>query len=245
MKNFPFSILTLKELYTFGIRVINAVLVPLAENVYVQSLCTSLKNANTNLEKAMGRALTSEFTPLLIEKDKIRDDVFIGLRNFVSSFVRSQNSAKKQAALYLWNIFENIGLTIYRHAYAIETADINSLITYLKEPQATAALVTLGGTEWLDQLIAAQNDFEAVHKDKVDTESAINYTLALESKATITHYLGALINFVGTNSEYEKAAFNPLKLQIDTISAEVLAQARTRITLEAKNKEAETNKNSV
>lgn len=240
MKKFPFSILTLKELYTFGIRIMNVI--PENQNDYVQSILNSLNLANTNLEKAMGRALTSEFTSVLIEKDKLRDDVFVGFRNYCFSFVRSQVQAKKQAAALLWNIFETIGTTIYNHSYSVQTAEMNSLIQALKSSEVTTAVTTINGTEWLEQLTEAQNNFEATYSDKVNTESAINYPLSIESKNKIIRYLDALICYIDTASEYNNETYGAIKSQIETIAADVLTQARTRITLETQNREKAKNR---
>lgn len=245
MKKFPFSLLIVKELYTFCKRVLGIVTIPLTENTYVQALRSSLLPAIANLEKALGRALTSEFTSILILKDKIRDNVFIGLRDYISSFTHSQIPAKATAALYLMQILENVGLTIYRHPYAIQTADVNSLVSYLKEPAATAALTTLNGTEWLDQLIAAQNDFEATYQDKVETEAAIDLPLANESARIIIQYLDSLLNYVEGNSEYQAATFGPLKAQIEEVITDVLGQAHARITIAAKNKNEEPVKDKI
>lgn len=242
MKKFPFSLLIVKELYTFCKRVLGIVTVPLSENTYVKSIISSLLPAIANLEKALGRALTSEFTSVLIDKDKIRDSVFIGLRDYISSFTHSQIPAKASAALHLWKILENVGLTLYRHSYAVQTADVNSLISYLKEPAATAALTAINATEWLDQLVAAQKDFEDTYKDKVETEGAIDLPLANESSRIIIQYLDSLLNYMDCNSEFE-ASFVPLKAQIEEIITDVLSQARARITIAAKNKEEEPRNN--
>lgn len=241
MKKFPFSLLIVKELYTFCKRVLSIVTVPLTENTYVQSLRSSILPALANLEKALGKSLTSEFTSVIIAKDKIRDNVFIGLRNYISSFTRSQIPAKASAALFLWQILEDVGLTIYRHSYTIETAEINSLVSRLKEPAATAAMTTLNATEWLDQLIVAQDDFEATYKDKVETEALIDLPLANESAGIIIQYLDSLLNYIDGNSQYEAVTFGPLKAQIEEVIIDVLAQARMRITIAAKNRDDEQN----
>lgn len=239
MKNFPFSILIIKELYTFSKRVLDIVTTPLAENTYVKSLCKSLSDANTNLEKAMGRALTSEFTPILIEKDKVRDDVFIGLRDYVNAFTRNQIQAKSTAGLYLSGVIDAFGNTLYRDPYAIETAELNSLLLSLKKPEAVQSLTTLAGAEWVEQLTTAQDDFEKTYQDKVTTEASINYPLAAESKQIITKYMDSLLNYIDGNSEYESATFSPLKAQLEDVIVDVIAQARTRITVAARNKKEE------
>jgi hypothetical protein len=211
----------------------------LADNVYVKSLGQSLANANANLEKAMGRALTSEFTSVLIDKDAVRDSCFVGLRDHCNAFVHSPVKEKAAASVYLTGIIHSVGDTIYRHAYAIETAEINALLAHLTDPQAVEALATIGGTEWVGQLSDAQEDFENAYNDKVNVESAINYTLMSESKKNMTQYLDSLLNYIEGNSAYETATFSPVKVKIEEVITDVIAQARLRISVAARNKKEE------
>jgi len=236
MNNLPLSILDSNELYTGSKRIRAALSSSLSDDDYVVSLCKKLENGTSDMEKAMGKALSSVFTPVIFDKDMVRDHSFIGLRDYVNSFVHSKDPEKALAAVKLSGIIQTIGNGIYKLGYLDETAKLNSLLTALKTPEATQALETISATEWFTNLETDQKDFELAFQSKVDTESAINYPLLKESKGTISKTLKALLNYVEANAGLDGAKFSPVVEMLNEIITDVVSISRARITRVANEK---------
>lgn len=230
MKNLPASILSSTELFTTAKRIVDVSKSSLGDNPYVAKLCTFIEQGNSDLQKALGRTFTSDFTMLLYNMDEARDHAFIGFRVFVDAFTHSAIPAKKAAANTLAAIFENIGNTVYSLGYAVETAKIKTLITKLSVPVAQVAIETIGATEWHDQLTTSQEAFENVYMGKVDAIPTVNVPLIKDSRTLIAKYLGSLLNYIGTNSDFDNANYDPIKTKIDEIVTETVAIARARST---------------
>jgi hypothetical protein len=230
MKNLPISNLNSGELYTTAKRIINVVDGSLSENEYVAKLCSLLILSIASLAKGLGKSLNSDFTPIIFEKDLARDNAFIGLRDFISSFCHSSNTAKLAAATFLAGIIEKTGNTIYSLGYTIETSKMNTLLTNLSEPAAQTALSTIGATEWYQEVVTSEEEFETTYKTKIETESTIDYPLVKDSRAKISKYLKSLLNYIETNTEFDSEKYSSLKDKINEIITDSVAIARARIT---------------
>jgi hypothetical protein len=184
----------------------------------------------------MGKALSSEFTSVLAENDSARDNSFIGLRNYVNSFVHSKDGAKAAAALKLSDMIQSVGNGIYRLGYLDETAKLNSLITNLRTSEATQALETIGAVEWFTALETDQQVFEQAYQSKVDTESAINYPLLKASKAMLINLLRALLIYIESNVDLDAGKFAPVEQKLNEIITDITAISRARLTRAANEK---------
>lgn len=241
MKNLPASILSATELFTTANRIVDVSKSSLGDNPYVVKLCAFIEQGNSDLQKALGRTFTSEFTMLLYNMDDARDHAFIGFREFADAFTHSAIPEKKVAANTLAAIFENVGNTIHLLGYAVETTKIKTLITNLSTPVAQVAIGTIGATEWLEQLITSQEEFESVYMGKVEAIPIVNVPLIKDSRAFIAKYLGSLLNYIGTNSDFDNANYDPVKARINEIVTEAVAIARARNTRK-ENKDKEKDK---
>ena len=101
MKKLPFSLLSSNELFTTSSRINEACKLSLGSDVYVSNLCSSIDQGNNDLPKGLGKSLNSDFTPLLLFQDRVRDNAFIGFRDYASSFSHSADEAKATAAKIL------------------------------------------------------------------------------------------------------------------------------------------------
>jgi hypothetical protein len=235
MKDLSLSIFDSYEFYTCSTRIYDIVK-NLTNDPYVVSLCTKIKTGTTGMEKAMGKALKSNFTSILLNLDKERDQPFLGLRDHVHSLTHSKDNAKATAAVNLSTIIADIGNTIYSLSYTDETAKMNTLITALKGADAAQWLITTGGDGWFSEIIAAQLAFENAYNSKNVAETEINIPLLKESKAIIAKALKGVLSYVDNNTEFNAGIFKPLEEQIDAVITDMLTIARNRITREENEK---------
>jgi hypothetical protein len=237
MKNLPFSLLSSNELFTTSSRINEACKSTPGNDVYISNLCASIDQGNRDLSKGLGKSLNSDFTPLLLVQDQVRDNAFIGLRDFFTSYSHSSDPAKAKAGINLTAILENIGNSAYRLGYVVETAKINSLIANLSVPAAVKDMECIGATEWFDQLKTSESEFERIYNAKVETESAIDYPLVKDARERITRYLKGLMNYIEINADLDKAKFGPAKDKINEITTEIVAIIRARETRNENKKE--------
>ena len=243
MKNLPVSILSSTELFTTTKRIVGVSKDALGDNPYVVKRCIFIEQGNSDLSKALGKTLTSDFTMLLYNMDAARDEAFIGFRDYAGAFTHSNKTEKKIAGRLLAAIFENIGNTIYTLGYSVVTAKIKSLIQNLSKPEAQMAIETIGAAEWLEQLTTSQEAFEATYVGKVDTKQTTISPLIKDSRAVITKYLNALLNYIATNSDFDSEKYDQIRETIDEIISEAVSIARARVT-HKENVEKEKNKAS-
>ena len=237
MKKLPFSLLSSNELFTTSSRINEACKLSLSSDIYVSNLCSSIDQGNNDLSKGLGKSLNSDFTPLLLVQDQVRDNAFIGLRDFFTSYSHSSDPAKAAAGRNLTAIFENIGNSAYRLGYVVETSKINSLIANLSVPAAVKDMECVGATEWFAQLKTSQSEFEKIYNAKIVTESAIDYPLVKDARERISRYLKGLMNYIEINTDLDEAKFGSTNEKINEIITEIVAIIRARETRSENKKE--------
>jgi hypothetical protein len=182
------------------------------------------------MEKALGKALTSDFTPVILDKDKARDHGFLSLREYVKSCLHDIDPVIALAAKKISIIIQTIGNDIYRHGNIDETAEMNSLISELSKPETMQLLKLIGADVRFKVMSDAQDDFEKTYNSKVTVDSTINYPLLKDSKIRVAQSLNALLTYVESNVEFNKAQFGPIEDKINTVITDIVTIARARIT---------------
>jgi hypothetical protein len=240
MKKVPYSIFSSSELYTFATRTADVVAASLSDQPYLTLLVSQVRSGSANLAKALGKALKSEFTSPLEEKDAIRDDCFRGMFHCIKAYVGNRKSIEKAAAAnYLMNIIDEIGRSLYNLGYSAETSTINQLFSRFDTAEATRHLETLAVTSWYTDLKEAQTDFETLYQQKVSIESDINLPLAKKSQITIVDNLKSVLDFIERNAQFDSITYTPVCNKIDEIITDVTAIARSRRTKEENAKKEE------
>ena len=230
MKTLPFSLLNSNELYAIANRIVEACKLSLSDNEYLMKLCVLILVANSDLRRGLGRTFNSEFTSLLLDSDELRDNAFVGLRDYIRSFCNSGDTVKDKAGAYLSEIVSSVGNSIHRMPYATETTKLDVLFEDLDSPAAREALATIMATDWLERLKARQEDFESIYQSKIEADAGIDFPLLKNSKETITFYLKGLLSYIETNSKNEPALFGSTEEKIDSIITDAVSLARARGT---------------
>ena len=106
-----------------------------------------------------------ESTKEVEEKDRTRDELFLYIKQTIDSNLLCPLAHKKSAALKL-----DFALTPYRTAnsrpYAENTAQITNFVGDMQSAEYTSHVATLGLTEAIAQLEAANNAFNAVYSGR-------------------------------------------------------------------------------
>ncbi|KOH45396.1 DUF6261 family protein [Sunxiuqinia dokdonensis] len=127
---------------------------PMLSIILAQLLVSSEK-----ARQAVGSTTKQEHTQAVRQADKRRDHSYRSLRDHIRAGILRQNEAYRAACQALYPIFEKNDLLLYNLADGDETTAINSLGDDLSGPEEQAHLATANAVEWLQELIADNQNF--------------------------------------------------------------------------------------
>ncbi|PKQ61311.1 hypothetical protein BZG02_16080 [Labilibaculum filiforme] len=168
-----------------------------SSDIYLTPIITKVKSTNTALTEAL-RRLTAYSQ--MAEKDHVRDTEIKALFKLVEGYVHIPIVEVQNAALVVYNVLEQYGLSIQKEDYAEESAAIDSLLNDLSKPDVAAAIAKLQGVpETIANLDMAQKDFENLALQQAEGESvkkdlASASQLKKEGIATINDVLMGYMN---------------------------------------------------
>lgn len=128
---------------------------------------TALSTLFTLLEKLyildQGNAITEEIKSL----DQRRDDALIGINANVDSYLKHYTEEKRKAAAKLRALLDKYGRDLHKKSYPVETAGIRNLKSEIAgSAELTAAVETLGLTDWLAELDTVNELFDEKYLER-------------------------------------------------------------------------------
>lgn len=118
-------------------------------------------------ETGYKKARKSNITSLLMDKDALRDDIFMGINFIATGFAKHWDAPVREQARVLLNSIDNFGTDLIRKSYQAETTDINSLISqWEKSPELTAILTSFNLITWKNQLKIVNKDFDDLYNKR-------------------------------------------------------------------------------
>jgi hypothetical protein len=184
----------------------------------------------------------SNITALLIDKDKVRCDVYMGLLKVVDGSCRHYNPELREAATFINAALKHYG-AVYNLPYLDETAAFKDIVRELATP-ANAPLVTklnIGG--WIAYIEQVNNEFDALllqrTKELTDRPKGNMKTIRREVDSIIRSIIDrmevAAVAFPDIATDIKPFAdlYNTLVTQYKNI----LAQEKGRRDTKSKNKE--------
>jgi hypothetical protein len=110
-------------------------------------------------------------------------------------------------------------------ALAVETHQINALLTDLKKPECFEALEMLDLVEGYNRLFAAQEAFDRQYRKKVEDGAAMTYPQMIEYVAPIRRHVQEILDLLRT---HEWADPEPFKQIIDEVNV-IINDFRSKI----------------
>ncbi len=166
-------------------------------DTYLSPIIKKTSATNTLLIEALKRL---KVYSQMAEKDDVRDMSIKALFKLVEGYIYIPIAELKEAALVVYNVLEQYGLSIQSEDYTEESANIESLLNDLNKPNILLAIAKLQGvSEILTAVSAAQNDFENLVLQQAEGESVKNdlasaSQLKKESIADINNNLMGYMN---------------------------------------------------
>jgi len=167
-------------------------------DLYLTPVLINTKANSTALSVAIRRLKAYS---QMAEQDDVRDTQVRDLFKLVEGYTHIPIAEIKEAALLIYCILEQYGLSIIYEDYAKESADIDSLLIDLSQADILLAIAKLQGvTETIAALNVAQKDFEKLavqqaegHSVKKDFASASKL-----KKEIITEFNNNLMGYMNT-----------------------------------------------
>ena len=167
-------------------------------DTYLSSIIKEISATNTLFIEALKRL---KVYSQMAEKDLVRDTVIRDLFKLVEGYIYIPIAEIKEAALVVYNILEQYGLSIKNEDYAEESANIESLLNDLNKPDVVLAIAKLQGVpEILTAASAAQNDFENLALQQAEGESVKNDLASASQlkKGSIVDINNNLVGYMNT-----------------------------------------------
>ncbi len=184
------------ELLTFASRTIAAVD---AKKLKLPSVVPYLNNTTTKctaFQSALERESKNPVTRLQAAKDLVRNDAFIAFRKNCESASARRKEGWAEAAQTLLSVIRKHGWSAQHLGYKAKSGVINNIISEIRTKNATElALIDTGET--LNELEAAEVDFEATAKQFVDVAAATNEPTVMETRPELIVATRAMLQFIG------------------------------------------------
>jgi hypothetical protein len=123
----------------------------------------------------------SEHTEEKAEADYHRDGTITGVTGIVRVNLKHFDPDIRDAARHIHNLLENYGDVAHAN-YDAETAAIDSIITHLKSPSYSPAVLKLGLVSWINHLQELNDKFKQYVKETIQEQIAKPEISARESR---------------------------------------------------------------
>lgn len=131
-----------------------------SKDAYLTSIIVKLTNYNVSLTEALNRLKTYS---QLSEKDNERDLQIRSLFKLVEGYTHIPVEDVKNAALSVYKVLGQYGLSIQHEDYSSESAEVNSLLNDLAKTDMVTSISKLQGVaEVITALSAAEKGFEEI-----------------------------------------------------------------------------------
>jgi hypothetical protein len=129
-----------------------------------------LQAMHTLLDDGYKLDQSNQLTAAIKSSDERRDEAAVGIKKCVEGFVLHFNASKRAAAELLLRNINKYG-NVSRLPYAEESAAVDSMLKDWDTPELNAALITLGIGDWRTELKQAQESFDNLYLDRVQSEA--------------------------------------------------------------------------
>lgn len=231
------------ELLTFARRSIAAVD---AKKLQLPSVVPYLNGATTKcnmFQRALERESKNPVTKLQAAKAEVCNDAFIAFRTYCESASARRKEGWSNAANTLLSLIRKHGWSAQHLGYKAKSGVLNNIVSEIRT-KYPAELALIDAGELLDELEAAELDFEATAKQFVDVAAATNEPTVMETRPELIVALRAMLQFIGlqqiaTPGDDLTALINALNELITTS----LSTVRASDTRAENSKKAAENKN--
>lgn len=201
------------------------------DDPYLIEINDSLSDENAKLTLALNQERKNEHTKVLGALDDKRDSDFKCLKTHVEADTFNDDITILNAAVRLYRIFENHGLSLYRESYTKESAQLESLFVELDEADNQADLQLLGLTGKYEILKASQSAFSAAFATRsIEAGKKEPIVPAYQIQKVVKETLKDMTDYINQKVRRKKAPYENLAIAIDDLTDNINKKTRGRIT---------------
>ena len=224
------TLLSTNEMIILSVRIVE-----LAEGLGIKDgmigdLINLIRDKISILKKSSAVERGSEYTAVIHEKDNIRDDAFLGFRDYVKACQTKNDPETKKAAQLIISLIKKYGWTLYNEGYSVQSALMEKLISELEEKEAQNALNKIKALDWYHDMVTAQQDFEASMIEKIDVELKNEQPGLRDAKGGLIKTLTAFISSITSLDELYPGKFTAVITKIKESAAGLATAAKSRKT---------------
>lgn len=212
-------------------------------DIYLGTCLSRLKIEAEVLSAAVGVIRKNDFTEQLMAQDAIFDQVFIGVKQFVTANTYSLDKDKANNADRIWAVFEAHDVNMYRLGYEQQIFLCQSLLNELDKSVNKTAIASLDGVS--DQLVLLKTHNDTLRtifqESKIDEAAKAEGVAPSSQKHVVRHVLNnEILPYMEVMSkakpEIYAANFNVISEYVTSINIKI----RARKTRNEGNEEEET-----
>ena len=203
---------------------------PATVEPFVEKIVALLDEDQLRMANAMTAVRQNELVTELAKADAIRDDLFIGFRDLVDASKRRQQTEIQEAWQQVWPVIVSAGTRLYTLGYAAQSGRLEALIGKLDQSEYQTALGVMGLTDIYDELKMAQQDFAAMHDQRLSRELAQQYPSLRNAKAPMVKHLNGLLGALDILGETDPESYTPVIEKMNIITNDIMSIARARRT---------------
>lgn len=189
-----FALFPSDELFTFTKRALPIVEAKKEQIPGLEPFYAKTSQAFALYQSALERETKSPFTILLAGKDAVRDPAFMAFRTYVEAAAYRATPGWATAANKILEVVRRHGWSAAALGYKAETAAITNIVSEIRN-KCAEEINLIGATDWLNELEAAQQDFDAVAHQSV-TEAPSGEPTIAGMRPVLTNSLRALLSMI-------------------------------------------------
>jgi len=131
------------------------------------------------------------------EADQLRDDAFVTIKAFLSSYRKITSLANYQFAEDLYQIFKTFGLDLYKLSYSSQTAQMKKLIEELEKPENVTKIAALSLKPAFTDMRDKQTAFETLFAEQAGANADLrNMKTASGIRRELEKSLKSFLNLI-------------------------------------------------
>ncbi len=203
----------------------------LKDDPTIKILRNKLAAALEKLKDSKGKVPENTHTVEAETADKIRDLAFRAFVNYIYALTLRQNESVQQTAVAVWEHIKKFDRALINYGYADESIELDLFIAEMEKPNTAEQLVTLNGTEWLNELKASEAGFKAVYKKVFDEEAEKQALISVaETREATLKMLIILLNTLNSLEAADIPNVADLNIAVDQAVEDFESKARARRT---------------
>ncbi len=209
----------------------------IAIDVFANKQYTCLQSGTDRVEALTGLSLKNDATLTLNSSDDIQDSILIGVRETCKAKIATSHFDEDGAksAEQILDVMGEYGKSLIYGTYEEQCVAIPSFITQMSTAENEVLSEKTGVKLFIDALIPAHDEFTTLLNQKLTNTSKPMVNLT-DTKKEIRYRLEGLLTYIDLQIADDVAECAALRIPLNLLITEVMAQMKTRITLAKKNK---------